>query len=110
VHTTHGLIHGLAGLVTFTLLTIVSFVMAWRFAADPITRRWALYSALTGLLIIATFIASSVFSVMDANGSLPNAPTGLVQRISIIGGWTWIAMLALHFVHLSGSPTATSSR
>jgi hypothetical protein len=46
---------------------------------------------------------------MDGTGSLPNAPTGLVQRISIIGGWTWIAMLALHFVHLSGSPPQATS-
>ena len=99
VHTTHGLIHGLAGLVTFTLLTIASFVMAWRFAAE--SGRWAVYSALTGLLIIACFIASNTFSVMDASGSLANAPTGFVQRISIIGGWTWIAMVALHFIRLS---------
>jgi hypothetical membrane protein len=101
VHTTHGLVHGLAGLVTFALLAIVSFVMAWRFAADAITRRWAIYSVLTGLLIIASFIASNVFSAMDATGSLPNAPTGLVQRITIIGGWTWIAMVALHFIRVS---------
>ncbi len=101
VHTTHGLIHGLAGLATFSLLTIVTFVMASRFAAEPASRRWAIYSALTGLLIIASFIVSNVLSAMDATGSLPNAPTGLVQRITIIGGWTWIAMVALHLIHLS---------
>lgn len=99
VHTTHGLIHGLAGLVAFTLLTIASFVMAWRFAADA--RRWAVYSTLTGLLIIACFVASNAFSVMDASGSMANAPTGFVQRIAIIAGWTWIAMVALHFIGLS---------
>ena len=96
VHTTHGLIHGLAGLVAFTFLAAASFAMAWHFAGDPASRRWAIYSALTGLLIVACFIASNVFSVLDAQHALPDAPTGFVQRISIIGGWTWIAMIALH--------------
>jgi hypothetical protein len=98
VHTTHGLIHGLAGLVAFTFLATASFTMAWHFAGEPASRRWAVYSALIGVLIVACFVASNVFSVLDAQHSLPNAPTGLVQRISIIGGWTWIAMVALHLI------------
>jgi hypothetical protein len=70
--------------------------MAWRFAADPTMRRWALYSLSIGLIILVCFVASNMFSVLDATHALPDAPTGLVQRISIISGWTWIAMVALH--------------
>ncbi len=50
------------------------------------------------MLIVAFFIASTTVSVMDAAGTWPNAPTGFFQRIAIIGGWTWIAMVALHLV------------
>src|SRR5216684_2498516 len=94
VHTIHGMIHGLAGLAAFSLLALTAFVMAWHFAATR-ERRWAIYSAGVGLLIIAFFIASTTVSVMDAAGAWQNAPTGFFQRIAIIGGWTWIAMVAL---------------
>ena len=95
VHTSHGLIHGLAGLAAFSLLPSAALVMAWRFSADPAARRWAVYSAGIGLLIIGCFIASTVFSVLDERGIVTNAPTGFVQRVAIIGGWTWLAMVAL---------------
>jgi hypothetical protein len=98
VHTTHGLIHGLSGLAAFTFLIAASFVMAWRFSGDRESRPWAIYSLLSGLLIIACFVASNVFSVLDAQGSLQNAPTGFVQRIAIIGGWTWITLVAWHLL------------
>ncbi len=98
VHTTHGLIHGLAGLAAFTFLTTASFVMAWRFWSNRASRPWAAYSLLTGLLIIACFVASNVFSVLDAEGSVQNAPTGFVQRIAIVGGWTWITLVAWHLI------------
>ncbi|SRR5229473_3264648 len=108
VHTMHGLIHGLAGLAAFTFLAAASFVMSWRFAGDLTSRRWATYSALTGLLIVACFIASNVASVLDAQNALPNAPTGFIQRISIIGGWTWATLVALHFVRKHGWEIAAS--
>src|SRR5712692_10513213 len=66
VHTMHGLIHGLAGLPAYIFLAAASFVMSWSFAGDPASRRWATYSALTGLLIVACFIAREVASVLDA--------------------------------------------
>ena len=74
--------------------------MAWRFGADPTLRRWVIYSLSTGLLIFACFAASNVFSVLDATHALPDAPTGLVQRISIISGRTWIAMVALQLIRM----------
>ncbi len=98
VKTAHGLIHGMAGLVAFTSLPAAAFVMARHFAAQPGARRWMIYSLGIGLLIIACFIVSSVFSTMDQQGTWTNAPTGLVQRIAIIGGWTWLAMVARHLL------------
>ena len=97
VHTTHGMIHGLAGLASFTLLPASAFVMAWHFAAKP-ERRWVIYSAGVGALVIVMFMAMNISATLDATGALPNAPTGFFQRIAIIGGWTWISMLALHLI------------
>jgi len=97
VHTTHGLIHGLAGLGAFVLfLPPSAFVMAWHFAAQPGARRWTLYSAAIGALVLAVFIAMTTTSALDGAGRWPDAPTGILQRIGIIGGWTWIAMVAWH--------------
>jgi hypothetical membrane protein len=93
-HTTHGMIHGLAGLGVFTLNAVTAFVVARHFFGDRRSRTWAIYSLLTGLLIVVLFIASTAVSVQDELGSLPNGPTGLLQRISIMVGWTWIAAFA----------------
>jgi hypothetical protein len=95
IHTAHGMVHGLAGLAAFSLLPACALVMTFRFAGAPATRRWALYSALVAVAMIVTFIASTTFSALDANGAVPNAPTGFVQRVAIIVGWTWISMIAL---------------
>ena len=96
VHTTHGLIHGLAGLGAFTLLPAAAFVMAWHFAANPGERRWAAYSGLVGAIIIVGFFVFTTVSAMDGAGTWPNAPTGVLQRFVIITGWTWMALVAWH--------------
>jgi hypothetical membrane protein len=92
--TTHGMIHGLAGLSVFTLNAVAAFVVARRFAIAQ-RRGWAIYSTITGLLIVTLFIASTAVSVQDELGLWSNAPTGLLQRLSIVVGWTWIAAFAL---------------
>jgi len=40
-------------------------------------------------------------------GALPNAPTGLLQRIAIVIGWSWIALLALRI--LRSAPSSVSA-
>jgi hypothetical membrane protein len=98
VHTTHGMIHGLAGLGAFSLLPATTFVMAAWFARTSSPRRWVWYSLGVGVLMIVTFVASTTFSTLDATGVVPNAPTGFFQRVAIIAGWTWISMVALHLI------------
>ena len=104
VHTAHGMIHGFAGLFAFTLLPAAAFVMASHFAAVG-ERRWLIYSIAVGAVILVMFIASTTVSAMDAAGTWHNAPTGFLQRIAIITGWTWIAMVALHHVRAKGVVT-----
>jgi Protein of unknown function (DUF998) len=98
VHTTHGMVHGLAGLACFSLLPAATFVMAAWFARTSSPRRWVWYSLGVGALMIVTFVVSTTFSTLDATGAVPNAPTGFFQRIAIIAGWTWIAMVAWRFI------------
>ena len=112
-HTAQGMIHGLAGLFAFTLLPAAAFVMAWHFAASG-ERRWVAYSVAVGMVMLVMFVAATTVSTMDAVGTWPNAPTGFFQRIAIITGWTWIAMVALTQIRLNGrnegsSPAASSS-
>lgn len=111
VHTSHGLIHGLAGLFAFTLLPAGAFVMAWHFGAER-NARWVIYSASVGALILVLFIAGNVTSTMDQVGTWPNAPTGFLQRIAIIAGWTWIALVAWHHLRVisAGSGRGSAAR
>ena len=105
--TLHGIIHGVAGLITFSSLAIASFVMARRFAGDPNWKGWAVYSIFTGVLVIVSFIAATAVSALDESGVLPGSPTGLLQRIGIIAGWVWIALLAIRLLRKMRSPVST---
>ena len=97
--TLHGTIHGINAPLAFGSLTIAIFVLARRFASDPAWRGWALYSLITGIILVASFIASLTVAVLDEKGILPNAPVGLFERIAIILGWGWIALLAIRLLH-----------
>ena len=92
--TLHAMLHGLAGLVCFVSLAVACFVLARRFAGDARWRGWAAYSILTGVVVVLFFIASNTTSVLDMRGIWPNAPTGLLQRIAVVAGWGWVALLA----------------
>lgn len=102
--TLHGTIHGVNGIITFGTLAIACFVMARRFAGDADWKGWALYSLVTGILVVASFISATVVSALDENGVLPGSPTGLLQRIGIIAGWGWIALLAIRILRRMRSP------
>ncbi|HKV57068.1 MAG TPA: DUF998 domain-containing protein [Ktedonobacteraceae bacterium] len=96
--TLHGTIHGTNAPLVFVSLTIAIFVLARRFASDPAWRGWALYSLVTGLICVATFIAGLAVAVLDEKGIFPQSPAGLLERVSIIVGWGWIALLALRLL------------
>lgn len=97
-----GIVHGLAGLATFVSLAVACFILARRVSGDPAWKGWALYSALTGVVVVVFFFASNVTSVLDMSGIIPDAPNGLLQRVAIIAGWGWIALLAARL--LRGGP------
>jgi hypothetical protein len=108
--TWHGMIHGINALLTLCSLTIGAFVLARRFAGDPAWRGWTLYSLITGLLFLAFFAGSLVVAILDQKGILPNSPVGLLQRIAIIIGWGWIALLALRLLRQNGRLADSAAR
>lgn len=104
--TAHGIVHGLSGILVFGSLSAAAFVLARRFLMEPSGRGWAIYSAITGAVVALSFVTSTASSVLAETGALPGAPTGVLQRIGIVAGWSWIALLALHT--LRSAPHAAS--
>lgn len=90
VTTAHGALHMLFSLFAFASLAAACLVLSRRFAADPVWRGWTVYSIATGILVLALFVATDVVSLSPD----PTAPAGLVQRITIVVGWVWVALLA----------------
>ena len=93
--TTHGAIHGLAGLLVFGSISAVAILLGFYFAREPEWRRWSAPSILIGVLIPMLFVIFNVTATMDMTGDWPNAPTGLIQRVAIVLGWGWLTMLAI---------------
>ena len=95
--TIHGAIHILFGLLQFTSLIAACFVLARREAALE-RRGWSWYSVATGLLVAASYVAFVLTAKL-----LDGGPTGLIERIGIIGGGIWIALLAIRLMRQKGS-------
>jgi hypothetical membrane protein len=89
--TLHGSVHLLLGAIVFSALPAACFVLARRFAGDSSWRQWAVYSNATGVLLVIFIIVQKVVQLSPD----PNSPMGLVQRLNIIIGWVWIALVAL---------------
>jgi hypothetical membrane protein len=96
--TVHGGIHVLLSLFVFAALIAACIVLARRFALDPAWRAWVPYSIATAVVVLVFFILTDVAAAQG-----PNSPSGLFQRISIIAGWVWIALLALRLLR-KGAP------
>lgn len=90
--TVHGAVHILLGLIQFASLIAACFVLA-RNGEAPERRGWYRYSIATGLLVAASYVAF-VLTAKLLNGG----PTGLIERIGIIGGGLWIALLAIRLM------------
>ncbi|MEV6427252.1 DUF998 domain-containing protein [Nocardia sp. NPDC051463] len=90
--TIHGAIHSLFGLLQFTSLIAACFVLA-RHDEELEGRSWSWYSVATGLLVAASYVAFVLSAKLSDGG-----PTGLIERIGIIAGGIWIALLAIRLM------------
>lgn len=88
-------LHDLFSLLVFLVLPIACFGFGRRFAKMG-EHGWTRYSVFTGIAMVATFILAGV-------GFRQVVPTlaesaGLFQRVSVILGFLWIALLALWLI------------
>jgi hypothetical protein len=97
----HGLLHGLFSLVGFASLIAAGIVLARRFTLDPAWHGWSLYSVLTASGVLVFFVLTGVATA----SADPNSPAGLLQRIMVIIGWVWVALLAIQLLR-KGAPVS----
>lgn len=90
----HGHLHEIFSIPVFIGLPVACIMMRKQFAAVK-KYSWAGYSAFTGILMLVTFMLSGIGFKQYAG--LENH-AGLLQRISIITGWTWMTLLALYIL------------
>lgn len=100
--TLHGALHWyLGGLVVFSALPASCFVLARRFAGAH-RKGWMLYSVVSGVLMLAFFVA---FAIASMHGGL----AGLWERISLGVGMVWMALVALRLLSQVRSSTIPGS-
>jgi hypothetical protein len=93
-YSTPGALHDLFSSLVFMGLPAACFVFARRFAKWG-ERGWAIASILTGVVFIVGFIFSSI-GFSQTEGFVEFG--GLFQRMTIIVGWGWLSLLAVHFL------------
>ena len=90
-YSTEGVLHDLFSTLVFLGLPAACFVFARHFGRLG-ERRWARWSAVTGAVFaVGTVLASLAFG--QADGLV--AWGGLLQRITLTIGWTWLTLLAI---------------
>jgi Protein of unknown function (DUF998) len=89
--TLHGIVHGINSIPTFGSLVAAAFVVVRRFPRDS---AWARYSRFVGWAVLALFILGTPIGVLEEHGITPPV-AGIVQRVEIIIGWTWLSALSL---------------
>ena len=95
----HAALHDLLSVGTFVGLPLACLVLAGRFAGWG-QRRWAAYSAVTGIAFLAGTVLTSI--AFNAQTKPLVDFGGLLQRTTVSVGWTWLTLLAVHL--LTGRP------
>jgi len=104
--TLHSTLHDVCSLVVFTVLPAVCLVLAREFHRHG-ELGWSWYSAVTGLVFSSGFAV--VFLGYSADRGVADL-AGLIQRVVVVIGWTWLSLVALHFVSGSSSPLVERRR
>jgi hypothetical membrane protein len=97
IYTMHGVLHDLFSTLVFLGLPVACFVFGRWFAARE-KRRWAAYSALTGVVFLGAFVLANA-GFGQAEGLVEVA--GLFQRVALIVGFAWLSLLAVCFLRSS---------
>jgi len=88
-----GLLHDLFSVAAFFALAAACLVLA-----GGAGRWWAVYSVLSGLVVLVAFLVCGAgFGQDEALVDI----AGLSQRVSLIAGWTWLTALATRSLRAS---------
>jgi hypothetical protein len=87
----HRILHDLFSTPVFTALPAACLVLARRFAKAHM-RSWAIYSAVSGVLMAVLFVLTSV---AFNQGTALTTVGGLLQRLTLATGFVWMALLGL---------------
>jgi hypothetical protein len=87
----NGTLHDLASLVAFTSLPAACVVFA-RWFASLGARTWAMYSLVTGVVVVVGFALEIV--AFNSRNEISQV-AGLIQRVVVTIGWAWLTLLAL---------------
>jgi hypothetical membrane protein len=90
----HGALHDLFSGPAFVALAAACFVFSRRFAARG-ERGWAVYSVVSGLGFVITFVLASA-GFGQATSLVDMA--GLLQRVAVTIGFGWLTLLAVHLL------------
>jgi hypothetical membrane protein len=103
VITWQGAIHYVAGATVFACLAAACVIVAIRAARDG-QRGLAITSAVSPVLMLGAWLLSYLIAAVGGP-----AEGGLLQRVSIVVGWSWVAILASTVLskggHRSSVPT-----
>jgi hypothetical protein len=100
--TFHGIIHGLAGGIIFTLMPVSCFVFLRRFRADPDWRFFQGWTLVLGTIIAAAVILLTLTSKSPALQVSFKAWQGLIQRMIIIPFMLWLFLFAFRLHKAKG--------
>lgn len=101
-------IHQVAGLLIFAGLATAAFVIARRIAEDG--RGWAIYSRVSGVLIIVFAFAAGIAYRLDTLEIWRPGPAGLLEQISLIVGYIWLVVIARHYLRAVARSEAHDER
>lgn len=92
-------IHQVAGLLIFAGIAAAAFIVARRIAEDG--PGWAIYSRVSGVLIIALAFAAGIAYRLDSQDIWRPGPAGLLEQVSLIVGYIWLVVIARHYLRRS---------
>jgi hypothetical protein len=85
--TFHDMVHGVVSVIVFFTLGVVPMVVALQAWSS---RRWATYSLLSGVAVLVFIVAAALAAAEQERVVTPDAPMGLLQRISVVAGFAWL--------------------
>lgn len=93
-HSLSGSLHDAAGLVVFASLTAAAALLGR--AVRATFRAAPTLGYLVASTVAGSFVACSILVALDYAGTLPDAPSGLLERVALFVGLGWLATVAIH--------------